>query len=300
MNKNPFVLSGFGQDGPMGGNPVLASMEMMRQAWEGLAGAAGAGAPGSASMKPMMSVEELDKRIADLRAIENWLRMNLSMLTSTIQGMEVQRATIATLQSFAETGLASMSQAASGDASPLEKTLAAWSAKNRPNESRAEEPPASSSDGPEASRGAGSAAPSDNTGAQAESGATSPQSSKGKSKPSSSPENADTPDLTSAAAAAAQGWWNMMQQQFQTLAAATAAAQADASLTPRAKDKTPGSGQTPSRSEGAPAAQAKAPASARASAAKSSAARKSTVAKTSRSAKASTAAKSSTKRNPRT
>src|SRR5690606_23073102 len=114
-------------------------------------------------------------------------------------------------------------------------------------------------------------------GAQAESGATGPQPSKRKSEPSSSPGNADTPDVTSAAAAAAQGWWNMVQQQFQTLAAATAAAQADASLTPQAKDKTPGSGRTASRSEGAPAAQAKAPTAARSSAAKSGAARKSTV-----------------------
>src|SRR5690606_41950335 len=107
MNKNPFVLPGFGQGGQLGQNPILASMEMMRQAWEGLA-RAGAMEPGALS--PVMSVEEMDKRIADLRAVENWLRMNLSMLSSTIQGLEVQRATVATIKSFVDTGMATMAQ----------------------------------------------------------------------------------------------------------------------------------------------------------------------------------------------
>jgi hypothetical protein len=49
---------------------------------------------------PLMSVEELEKRIADLRAIEQWLKLNLSMLQSTIQALEVQRSTLATLRAF--------------------------------------------------------------------------------------------------------------------------------------------------------------------------------------------------------
>ncbi|NYT37336.1 transcriptional regulator [Allopusillimonas soli] len=96
QNKNPFVLPGLGQDGDMASNPVMASMEMMRQAWENLAGAGRF----DAGLAVPCSPEDLDRRIKDLRAVENWLRMNLSMLTSTIQGLEVQRATLATLKGF--------------------------------------------------------------------------------------------------------------------------------------------------------------------------------------------------------
>jgi hypothetical protein len=49
---------------------------------------------------PSMSVEDLDKKIADLKAVEAWLNVNVSMLRGTIQAMEVQRGTIATLQSM--------------------------------------------------------------------------------------------------------------------------------------------------------------------------------------------------------
>src|SRR5690606_40106321 len=66
------------------------------------------------SMAKMMSVEDMDKRIADLRAVENWLRMNLSMLSSTIQGLEVQRSTVATLKTFMDTGMATMAQPTAG------------------------------------------------------------------------------------------------------------------------------------------------------------------------------------------
>ena len=97
-HTNPFVLPGLGQSSDASGNPFLASMEMMRQAWAGLAGEGG-----FSQVLPMgstMNVEELDRRIAELRSVESWLRMNLSMLDSAIQGMEVQRATITTLKSF--------------------------------------------------------------------------------------------------------------------------------------------------------------------------------------------------------
>jgi hypothetical protein len=49
---------------------------------------------------PTLDVTELDKRIADLRAVEQWLNLNLSMLRTAVQSLEVQRNTIATLKSF--------------------------------------------------------------------------------------------------------------------------------------------------------------------------------------------------------
>lgn len=51
-------------------------------------------------INPTTDLEELDKRIADLKAVEQWLNVNLSMLRATIQGLEVQRGTIATIKSF--------------------------------------------------------------------------------------------------------------------------------------------------------------------------------------------------------
>lgn len=97
-HTNPFVLPGLGQPSDASGNPFLASMDMMRQAWAGLASQGGFSQV--LPMGPTMDVEELDRRIAELRSVESWLRMNLSMLDSAIQGMEVQRATITTLKSF--------------------------------------------------------------------------------------------------------------------------------------------------------------------------------------------------------
>jgi hypothetical protein len=45
---------------------------------------------------PTLSVEELDKKINDLKAVESWLNLNMSMLRGSIQALEVQRGTIAT------------------------------------------------------------------------------------------------------------------------------------------------------------------------------------------------------------
>lgn len=96
--SNPFVLPGFGQTGEQAANPLLASMEMMRQAFSGMTG--GTSVSAASPMAPTLNPEDLEKRIAELKTVENWLKINLSMLTSTIQGMEVQLATIQTLKSF--------------------------------------------------------------------------------------------------------------------------------------------------------------------------------------------------------
>ncbi len=51
---------------------------------------------------PTVSVDELDKKIKDLKTVESWLNVNMNMLRGTIQAMEVQRGTIATLKSMTE------------------------------------------------------------------------------------------------------------------------------------------------------------------------------------------------------
>ncbi|MFM0301028.1 transcriptional regulator [Paraburkholderia sediminicola] len=69
-------------------------------------------------MAPLTNVEELDKRITDMRAVEQWLKLNLNMLQSAIQALEVQRATLATLRAFGAFAQSSMAQPASGAAAP--------------------------------------------------------------------------------------------------------------------------------------------------------------------------------------
>lgn len=59
-----------------------------------------------------VSTDELDKKIADMKAVEAWLNMNLSMLRGTIQALEVQRNTIATLKSMGESMAQAMGQGA--------------------------------------------------------------------------------------------------------------------------------------------------------------------------------------------
>jgi hypothetical protein len=51
---------------------------------------------------PTFDVDELDKRIKDMKAVEGWLRMNLSMLQMTIQGLEMQRSTLGAVQAMGQ------------------------------------------------------------------------------------------------------------------------------------------------------------------------------------------------------
>ena len=59
---------------------------------------------------PTLSVDDLDKKISDLKAVEAWLNVNLSMLRGTIQALEVQRGTIATLKSMGASFAAAVKQ----------------------------------------------------------------------------------------------------------------------------------------------------------------------------------------------
>jgi len=64
--------------------------------------AAGTGAvPGMASwVAPTLSIEEIDKRIQELKSVLFWLEQNTTALKATIQAMEVQKMTLSTLQSM--------------------------------------------------------------------------------------------------------------------------------------------------------------------------------------------------------
>ena len=70
---------------------------------QNLAKGAAAGMPAmptalSGWVAPTMSVEELDKRIQELKAVQFWLDQNGRALAATVQALEVQKMTLATLQ----------------------------------------------------------------------------------------------------------------------------------------------------------------------------------------------------------
>lgn len=71
-------------------------LNFMRNLW----GNMGFTLPGMVA--PTFDLDELDKRIKDMKAVEGWLRMNLSMLQMTIQGLEMQRTTVSTVQAMGQ------------------------------------------------------------------------------------------------------------------------------------------------------------------------------------------------------
>ena len=73
---------------------LTSNFDFAKNLWGGLP----ASIPGF--IVPTMDIEELDKRITDLRAVESWLALNANLLRTTIQSLEVQRNTIAAIQSF--------------------------------------------------------------------------------------------------------------------------------------------------------------------------------------------------------
>ncbi len=52
----------------------------------------------SSWVAPTLNVEELDKRIGELKAVHFWLDQNSKALSATIQALEVQKMTLATLK----------------------------------------------------------------------------------------------------------------------------------------------------------------------------------------------------------
>jgi len=78
----------------MSDNQAHDPLNFMRSMW----GNMGFSLPGMVA--PTFDLDELDKRIKDLKAVEGWLRMNLSMLQMTIQSLEMQRTTVSAVQAM--------------------------------------------------------------------------------------------------------------------------------------------------------------------------------------------------------
>src|SRR5690625_3929142 len=179
-------------------NPLMQSLEMMRQAWSHLNPST---MQGQLQPQALLDPSEIDRRITELQAVENWLNLNLNMVQTSIRALEVQRATLGTLRSFASMGSqfgAAPSAEASGP-SPLEVALGL---KPAPAPEPQPEPASKATQTPGSSR----AAP------QAPAGA----------EPAAQTGAGFFADPAQAAAAQ-QAWWNMLQQQFNQVASAAAA-----------------------------------------------------------------------------
>lgn len=99
-------------DSNMGGIPGVGAMtdtlDFVKNLWGGMK------IPGMAM--PSLSVDDVNKQITDLKAVESWLNVNMSMLRSTIQALEVQSATLAALHTMGNT-MNSLTQASMPQAS---------------------------------------------------------------------------------------------------------------------------------------------------------------------------------------
>lgn len=154
---------------------------------------------------PTLSVDEINKKITDLKAVESWLSLNMSMLRSTIQALEVQAATITTLQTMGETFAATMNPGA----------------KEKPAEPAAAASPNGS--------GGGNGAGAEHAEKQAH------HAPEPTSKDVSDAANLTAPLVNAAA------WWNMLQDQFKQ-AVSTAmneTVQAAAAVVPEEKTSKP-------------------------------------------------------------
>lgn len=77
------------------GNPS-DPMEFLRNLW----GSNGFSLPGMVT--PTIDTDELEKQIRDLKTVEGWLRTNLSMLSMTIQNLEMQRTTLTAVKNISQ------------------------------------------------------------------------------------------------------------------------------------------------------------------------------------------------------
>lgn len=180
---------------------VTDTLDFVKNLW-GSMSVPGMSIPGMAA--PTLSVDELDKKIADLKAVESWLNVNVSMLRGTIQALEVQRGTIATLKSMGATLANAVKQPGANEKSVLAAAPYASAFFAQP---AAETPPK-----PEP---------------KIEAKAVEPKIEAKPDEPKA-PAARDSAAATPAAAAMANpvAWWNMLQDQFKQ--AVTTAMSSDA------------------------------------------------------------------------
>jgi hypothetical protein len=203
---------------PMPG--MTDTLEFVKNLWGGMQ------IPGTMpGMPPLpgagMSVEDLDKKIADLKAVEAWLTLNQNMLHGTIQALEIQRGTLATLKAMGDSMAQAMGQTKVSESSvaPFAQFFAQMAQTATPP-APAPTPPTPTPPPPPAPDAAQAA-----------------------------------PDAAGAAMPAAVAWWNLLQDQFRHAVASTIPAEgAAAADDANAADVPPAAPDAPSEE---PAARAR-------------------------------------------
>ncbi len=82
-----------------GFDAMADTLEFVKKMWGDAH--ASTGIPGM--VMPTLSLDEVNKQISDLKAVESWLSVNMNMLRSTIQALEVQGATLSSLHAMGTT-----------------------------------------------------------------------------------------------------------------------------------------------------------------------------------------------------
>ncbi|MBK6615241.1 PhaM family polyhydroxyalkanoate granule multifunctional regulatory protein [Ottowia sp.] len=206
---------------------------------------------------PTVSVEELDKRITELRAVQFWLEQNLLALKATIQALEVQKMTLATLRdmnlSVTEVAkaftLPKSEERAAPAAPPAEETAKRWPYKDKGAASAAKTPAEAAAPTPEAEPAEPAQPPA----------AAAPRARAGRKDAAASSGGVADP----------MQWWGALTQQFQQIAAETLREAARA--VPAPAGEASGADAAPQAEAAQPAAKKSAP---RKSAAKKAAKRK--------------------------
>ncbi len=112
-------------------------MDFMKQFWQQSAASTASPAAATANpsgaftqamgqyMMPTFDLDELDKRIADMRTVLQFMELNTNVLRQSLSTLEVQRNTLATLQSMAKP-VGSSSDEAAAEATATTPWLSAW------------------------------------------------------------------------------------------------------------------------------------------------------------------------------
>ena len=75
-------------------DPLPDPFEFMKTLWNPM------GLPMPGMVVPTLDVNAVEKKIADLKSVENWLNLNLNMLRLSIQGLEMQKNTLAAMKAM--------------------------------------------------------------------------------------------------------------------------------------------------------------------------------------------------------
>ena len=171
----------------------------------GGAGGGGGAVPGlpnlSSWVAPTLSVEEVDKRIQELKAVQFWLEQNSHALKATIQALEVQKMTLSTLRGMN----LRMEDLANAFTRPAATTAASGSASSA-SASRTQ------ATRPEADAKAAEAAQPDETKERADAPAPGAKAAKGNGPAAAEAGSGGVIDPLQ--------WWGALTQQFQQIASA--------------------------------------------------------------------------------